>query len=95
MTIKETIILAPGANKTELLRSLALYGQGSFALRIYSSAYNLAEDMLVRKGIINNNVVSEAEVPYIISKCMKSVSAFENSSYTDAINIAGSLNTLR
>jgi len=93
--IKETIILAPGANKTELLRSLALYGKGSFGWRIYNSAFNLAEDMLVRKGIINNRVVSEAEVPYIISKCMKSVQAFENSSFTDAINIASSLNTLR
>ncbi|MBR0385937.1 MAG: PD-(D/E)XK nuclease family protein, partial [Erysipelotrichaceae bacterium] len=93
--IKETIILAPGANKTELLRSLALYGQGSFGMRIYSSAYRLAENMLIRKGIHDSNVFSDAEASYLISKLMKSIDAFKNSSFTDAVNMAASLRSLR
>ena len=93
--IKERIVLAPGANSTELLRSLALYGQGCFAMRVYSSAYSLVEDMLTRKGILNGNVVSDAEAQYMINCCMKNVEAFKNASFTDALNIANSIKTLR
>ena len=93
--IKERIVLAPGANSTELLRSLALYGQGCFAMRIYSSAYSLAADMLTRKGILNSNVVSDTEVQYMINSAMKKVEAFKNASFTDASNIASSIKTLR
>ena len=93
--IRETIILAPGANRTELLRSLALHGQGSFAVRIYNSAYTLASDMLLRKGIIFNNIVTDSEAGYMIARCMKSVEAYENASFTDALNMESSLNTLR
>lgn len=93
--IKERIVLAPGANSTELLRSLALSGQGSFGMRIYSSAFTLAQDMLTRKGILISDVVSDAEAQYMINSCMKNVEAFKNASFTDAANVAGSLNTLR
>ncbi len=93
--MKEKIILAPGANRTELIRSLALHGQGSFGLRIYSSAYSLAEDVLLRKGIINESVVQDNTVSYLIADCMKNIPAFQNASFTDAENIASSLKTLR
>ena len=53
--MREKIILAPGANRTELMRSLALYGKGSFGVRIYNSAYSLASDMLLRRGIVNDD----------------------------------------
>ncbi|MBQ1342469.1 MAG: hypothetical protein IIY33_08310, partial [Erysipelotrichaceae bacterium] len=93
--MKEKIILAPGANRTELIRSLALHGQGSFGLRIYSSAYSLAEDVLLRKGIINESVVQDNTVRYLIADCMKNIPAYQNASFTDAENIASSLKTLR
>lgn len=93
--IKETIILAPGANSTELIRSLALYGKGSFGLLIYNNAYALATDMLLRKGVLFDNVVRSNEAQYMINNSMKSVKAFDNASFTDAVNLAGSLSTLR
>ena len=80
--MREKIILAPGANRTELIRSLALYGKGSFGVRTYNSAYSLAADMLLRKGIVNDNVMTDAEAVYLVSHCMKSVEAFNNSSFT-------------
>ena len=93
--MREKIILAPGANRTELMRSLALYGKGSFGVRIYNSAYSLASDMLLRRGIVNDDVMTDREAVYLIFRCMKSVKAFDNSSFTDAINMAGSFSTLR
>ncbi|MBR2825961.1 MAG: PD-(D/E)XK nuclease family protein [Erysipelotrichaceae bacterium] len=93
--MREKIILAPGANRTELIRSLALCGKGSFGVRIYNSAYSLAADMLLRKGIVNDNVMTDREAVYLVFSCMKSVKAFDNSSFTDAINMAGSFSTLR
>ncbi len=93
--IKETIVLAPGADRTELLRSLALHGKGSFGLRVYSSGYALASDMLMRKGVLIDNAVSDSEAQYIISSCMKNVPAFRNASFTDAVNIARALTLLR
>ena len=93
--MKEKIILAPGTNRTELIRSLALHGQGSFGLRIYNSAYSLAEDVLLRKGIFNENVVQDNTVSYLIADCMKNIPAYQNASFTDAENIASSLKTLR
>ena len=93
--MKEKIILAPGTNRTELIRSLALHGQGSFGLRIYNSAYSLAEDVLLRKGIINESVVQDNTVSYLIADCIKNIPAYRNASFTDAENIASSLKTLR
>ena len=93
--IRETIILAPGADRTEMIRSLALHGQGSFAVRIYSSAFSLADDMLMRKGVIGDPAVSESESRYMISSCMKQVPAFCNASFADAVNLARALKLLR
>ena len=93
--ITETIVLAPGANKTELLRSLALFGKGSFGMRIFTTAHSLAEEVLIRKGMPASNVIPDAETPYLISRILKTIDAFKNSSFTDAENMAGSIKTLR
>lgn len=95
MSIKETIILAPRANKAELLKSLALYGKGSFGIRVFSSAYSLAEEMLLRKGIVETDVFPFAEAGFLINSVIRKVDAFRHASFTDSVNMASSLDTLR
>ena len=93
----EKIILAPGANSTELLRSLSKKGKNSIGLRIMN-ALELADYALIKSGVVYNSryislsdqstiiysILSEADIPY-----------FKSASYTDAENIATALNNLR
>ena len=71
----EQIILAPGINGNELLRSLAMHGKNCFNVRI-CSASNLARLALMRSGIpIKENFISSQEAAAIIAEAVKAVKA--------------------
>ncbi len=56
--MQEQIILAPGASPTELLRSLARRGIGTFGLRVVSGV-QLAQLALMRSGIVPDYVLMD------------------------------------
>ena len=64
--MKEKIILAPGANGTELLRSLAKFGVNTLGVRIMSSV-ELAKFALMKSGIsITEEFLTRKEAPSVI-----------------------------
>lgn len=93
--MKEQIILAPGINKTELLRSRAMCGPGAFGVRIYSSALSLAKDLLLRNGISTTESVPDGDVAYMLHGLTAKVGSYGSASFTDAVNLDNTLKTLR
>ena len=93
--MRETILFAPGANPTELLRMLAMHGRNTFNFRIMN-AVELAEYALIKSGItLNKTFLSASEEPAVMAEIIKNIPYFEASSYSDAQNIADSLDLLR
>ncbi len=93
--MRETIILAPGANGTELLRSLARHGVNTLCMRVMSST-ELAETALVRSGKTTaETFIRSADEPALIYCFLNDISFFSSASFADAQNIAVALDTLR
>lgn len=93
--MRERIILAPSANGTELLRSLARHGKNTLCLRIMSSA-ELAEAALMRSGeTVTEQYIRTVDEPSLIFSFLKDVEFFSDASYADAQNIAAALDSLR
>ena len=79
----EQIILAPGINGNELLRSLAMHGKNCFNVRV-CSANNLARLALMRSGIpIKENFVSSQEAAAIIAEAVKAEEEAKAAKNTD------------
>ena len=93
--MRETFILAPGANPAELLRSLARHGVNSINTRIVS-APELAETALMRSGIATAEryITREEEIPYV-APLMRDCGYFDTVSYKDAQNFVRAMDSVR
>ncbi len=93
--MREKIILAPTANGTELLRSLARHGVNTLCLRIMSSA-ELAETALMRSGeTVTQQYIRTVDEPALFFSFLNEVEFFSAASFADAQNIASALDSLR
>ena len=93
--MREKIILAPSANGTELLRSLARNGSNTLCLRVMSSA-ELAETALMRSGeTVTQQYIRTVDEPSLIFSFLKEVEFFSSASFADAQNITAALDSLR
>ncbi len=93
--MREKIILAPSANGTELLRSLARNGCNTLCLRVMSSA-ELAETAVMRSGeTITSQYIRTVDEPSLIFSFLNEVEFFSSASFADAQNIVVALDSLR
>ena len=93
--MREKIILAPSANGTELLRSLARHDSNTLCLRVMSSA-ELAETALMRCGeAVTQQYIRTVDEPSLIFSFLNEVDFFSSASFADAQNIAAALDSLR
>lgn len=89
--MKEKIILAPGLNGNELMRSLALHGVNCIGMRIYGAA-ELARLALMCSGIsISEDFVSAKEEAAIAADAIGGESYFGKTSYSDIKEIAAAI----
>ena len=78
--MKESIVIAPGANGTELLRSLARHGVNTIGLRVEGAA-ELARIALMRSGIcVTESYLSSKEQPSVIYSFLKEIGYFSSGS---------------
>lgn len=95
MEIKERVLYAPGANETELLRSLAKRGIKTFGLRVMGSK-DLAVLALERNGIsLDRTLVSDTTAGLMVYQILKSEKYFETVQLVDSLNFIKSINSLR
>ena len=93
--MQERIILAPGCNGSELLKSLADHGINCLNLRVMGS-YELAHMALMRSGItVGQEFVSRNEEYAIISKAAKNEAYFGDMTYSDTVQLASAIRTAR
>ena len=93
--MKETIILAPGAGNSELLRTLAKFGKSTLGLRILSRV-ELAKYALMKKGIsITEEFLTAKEEPSVIYSFLKEIDYFKAASFADAESLSSALSTMR
>ncbi len=71
--MKETIILAPGAGASELLRTMARFGVSTLGLRIVSPV-ELAKMALMKSGkSIGESFLTSAEEPSLIFSYLNTI----------------------
>lgn len=93
--MREQIILAPGANGGELLKSLAMHGVNCFNLRILSSG-ELARIAMMRSGIaIKEEFISTREETALVAEAVKDEKYFGKTTYSDIQEIAGTIRRIR
>ncbi len=93
--MRERIILAPGANGSELLKSLAMHGVNCFNLRI-CSAPELARIALMRSGItITEEFISKREETVITANAIKGVDYFSTATFSDVQEVSNAIRRLR
>lgn len=93
--MKETIILAPGAGASELLRTMARFGVSTLGLRIVSHV-ELAKMALMKSGkSIGESFLTSAEEPSLIFSYLNSIPYFSSASYADAEALAMALGIAR
>ena len=93
--MREKIILAPGLNGNEMMRSLALHGKNCIGVRICGAA-ELARLALMRSGIsIDGDFVSAREEAAIAAEAVKGEPYFGKPSYSDIKEIAAAIRRMR
>lgn len=93
--MRETIILAPGANAVELLKTLARFGKNTFNFRIFNAA-DLASLALQRSGIaVTKHLITVQEAASLIAQFLPELCYWKNSGYSDAEQLASTLQTVR
>lgn len=93
--MKEKIILAPGLNGNELMRSLALHGINCIGMRICGTA-ELARLALMRSGIpVSGDFVSAREEAAIVADAVNGEPYFGKTSYSDIQEIAAAIRRMR
>ena len=93
--MRETIILAPGLNGNELMRSLALHGVNCIGMRICGAA-ELARLALMRSGIlIGEDFVNIKEETAIVAEAMDREPYFGKASYSDVQGVTTAIRTMR
>ncbi|MCQ2814844.1 MAG: PD-(D/E)XK nuclease family protein [Bacilli bacterium] len=95
MQFKETIILAPGANETELLRSLAKQNINTFGVRVFSSI-DLAKMALERNGVsTEKHLLDDTFASFYAYKALEQIQYFKVCKLSDATHFVQSINNLR
>lgn len=95
MSMRETIILAPGLNGNELMEMMARRGVSSIDMRI-CGAGELARISLMRSGIsINENILGPDEEMVAVAKAIKDIDYFGSASFTDIGEIRKVINIMR
>lgn len=93
--MRERIILAPGANGSELIKSLAMHGVNCFNLRIVGAG-ELARMAMMRSGIaITEEFVSSHEEAAIVAEAITGEPYFGKTTYSDIQVIAGAIRRMR
>lgn len=93
--MQERIILAPSCNGTELLRSLALFGQNTIGYRVVN-AIGLSEIMLMHVGkSIEEILLTRKEEPAVYNSFITDIDYFKSASFADAENIANAIYSMR
>ncbi len=93
--MKETVIFAPGANNTELTRSLARFGKSTIGMRIFS-ATELAHFALMRSGTpLCENLLTPRQEAAVIDAFIREIPYFAAASFADSEKIAAALSSLR
>ena len=93
--MREKIILAPGLNGNEMMRSLALHGKNCIGVRICGAA-ELARLALMRSGIsIDGDFVSIREEAAVAAEAVKGEPYFGKTSYSDIQEIAAAIRRMR
>ncbi len=93
--MKETIILAPGAGSSELLRTLARFGKNTLGLRVFSRV-ELAGYALMRSGIsITEEFLTAKEEPSVIYSFLNEVEYFKAASFADAESLSSAIAAMR
>ena len=93
--MREKIILAPGLNGNELMRSLALHGINCIGMRICQAA-ELARLALMRSGIsISGDFVSAKEEAAIVADAIDGEPYFGKTSYSDIQEITAAIRRMR
>jgi len=91
----ETIILAPGAGSSELLRTLAKFGKNTLGLRVLSRT-ELAKYALMKNGIsITEEFLAAKEEPSVIFSFLNEINYFKAASFADAESLSSALSTMR
>ncbi len=93
--MRERIILAPGANGGELIKSLAMHGANCFNLRIVSAG-ELARIAMMRSGMaITEDFLSTREETAIVAEAIKGEDYFGKATYSDIQEIAAAIRRIR
>jgi len=93
--MRETIILATGANKSELLRMLARFGKNTMGLRVFSRV-ELAKYALMRSGItVTEEFLTSKEEPSVVFSFLNEIEYFKAASYADAESLSAALSVIR
>lgn len=93
--MKERIILAPGINGDELLRSLAANNVNCFNVRIMN-AVGLARYGLMKSGVsITEPFVSKQEEIALVSKAVRGSTYFKKPTYSDIVDLTNAIRMMR
>lgn len=93
--MQETILLTPGLNGTELLRSLALYGVNTLGWRVMNAA-ELAKTALMKSGkILEGEFLPRRDEAAVFASFLQSINYFHSASYADSENLASTLYDIR
>lgn len=93
--MKEKILLAPGVNGTELLRTLAKNGKNTLGLRVMNGV-QLAQEALVRSGIaVPQSFLTRREEPAVYDSFIREIPYFASASFADAQQLANAVFQVR
>lgn len=93
--MRETILLAPGANGTELLRTLARFGNNSFGLRIMNAA-ELSKFAFMKSGVVtDSDFLPRKQEATVIDSFIRDITHFKSASFADSEKIAAALFSMR
>jgi len=93
--MQEKIILVPGGNGTEMIRSLAKFGQNNIGLRV-ENAVGLSRLALMRSGIsVEEAFITRGEEPSIYNGFINKIKYFASASYADCEKIAQAVFSIR
>ena len=93
--MRETILLAPGANESEFRRTMARFGKPSMGLRVMNGP-QLARYALMRAGkAVPEQIISREEELSLVAQAMQGGSYFGQPGLSDIRNIAATLREIR
>ena len=93
--MKETILLAPGVNGTELLRTLAKNGKNTLGMRVLNGV-QLAQEGLIRAGIpVTEEFLTRREETSLYDSFFREIPYFASASFADAQQLAGAIYRVR